>query len=67
MIFMEMLCLLLAWSRQQPKAERESRGKELTSFCGMLIEQHEDEVLAALQDNSFGEQGGVYTIDITAT
>jgi hypothetical protein len=35
--------------------EEKARGKELASFCGMLIEDNEDAVVEAIQSDTFAE------------
>jgi len=42
-----------------PEHERELHSKHLTTFCGILLEEHEEEVLAALQADTLLGPAGV--------
>lgn len=39
------------------KAEEQLRKKQLTTFCGMLLESHEEEVVEALLSDQFSTAG----------
>jgi hypothetical protein len=53
-----LLLLLLLLSTCRPgKAEEQLRIKQLTTFCGLLLEGHEEEVVEALMSDQFA--GGV--------
>ncbi|KAF8055936.1 hypothetical protein HT031_006575 [Scenedesmus sp. PABB004] len=43
--------------KRPSKAEQEARGKALKAFCGLLIEEHEDDVVAALTGEAFARRG----------
>lgn len=44
-------------SKRPSKAEEDLRVKQLTTFCGMVLERYEDEVLQALVSDQFITQG----------
>lgn len=42
-------------ARRPDKAEEQLRIKQLTTFCGLLLESHEEEVMEALMSDGFSE------------
>jgi len=41
------------------RAEEKVKQKELASYCGRLIEEHEDELVEAIQKEKFDEETGL--------
>ena len=42
------------------KGEEQTKQKQLQSYCGRLIEDHEEEIIEAIQKESFDEERGEF-------
>lgn len=56
-------CCLLALcctprTRRLPREHELAHRRELTTFCGALLDKHEDEIMEALKNDDFGTEEG---------